>query len=263
MNLRDNHLGLLIATVLSLSTISCFGQSSETIRTARPGQAVGPFTTGQYVFQIQSGYTYGNFEDMDQSGNNGEFTNMLRFGLLENFEIRSTLRVRSDRIENSDGQTSEFGGISFWNVGIRYNILDSDGTYKPSLGFQTDLKLTAVNKAYRADKVAPRLMLIHGQKISDVFSLTTNWGVSWNGNDNQPTGSYVINISFPLTSKISGFIENYGQIASGNFENRWDTGLGYLLNNDFQLDISGGYGKNDQLKDWFIDAGLSWRVKVK
>lgn len=243
---------------------TALAQYNETIRTARPGQAVGPFTTGKDVFQIQTGLNYGDFEDDDNSetGNNATYTASLRYGLLENFEIRSAFSLRSDEVIQVGDQTDNFGGLSFWNVGIRYNIIDGGG-YKPSFGFQTDVRLTWVDEAYQSEEIAPRMMLIHGQRLSETFVLTTNWAIAWNGNDNQPKGTYVVNISFPIAGKWSSFIENYGEVVGDDFDTRWDTGLAYLVNNDFQLDVSGGFGKNEGLTDWFIDGGISWRVKFK
>ncbi len=241
-----------------------YGQYNETIRSARPGQAVGPFTTGQHVFQVQTGLSYGDFEnnDIDLSGDNLEYTASLRYGLLEDFEIRSAFKIRSDEIRQSESTSTKFGGFNFWNVGIRYNVVDGKGV-KPSFGIQTDVKLTWVDEDYDAQEIAPRIMLIHGQKLTDKLGLTTNWAVSWNGNNNTPKGNYVINFSFPIAGKLGGFVENYGEVVSDDFDTRWDTGLAYRVTNDLQLDLSGGAGKNDGLTDWFIDGGISWRVKLK
>lgn len=243
---------------------SIFAQYNETIRTARPGQAVGPFTTGKYVFQVQSGFTYSDFKDSDlnQNGNSFDFFNMLRYGLLENFELRSAFGFNSSEVNFDDNLSSEAGGLSIWSVGVRYNIVSGEG-YKPSFGFQTDVRLNWVGEDFKSEDLAPRFMLIHSQQLSETFGLTTNWALSWNGNDNSTVGVYVINISFPLSDKLGSFIENYGTLSNGELTHRWDTGLGYIVNNDLLLDCSVGYGKNDGLSDWFVDAGISWRVKVK
>ena len=236
-------------------------QFNETIRTARPGQAVGPFTTGKNVFQIQSGIAVGGYdhEFVNGLGDNLEHTTSLRFGILENFEIRSAFRIRQDKISVSEIE-DRFGGLSFWNVGVRYNVLVGEG-YSPSFGLQTDVKLTWVDQAYQSKRIGPRIMLIHGQKLSETFRLTSNWSVSWNGNNNTPKAAYVINVSFPIAPNLGCFVESYGDIVNNDFDVRWDIGLGYLVNNDFQLDLSTGFGRNDGFNDWFIDGGVSWRMK--
>ena len=241
-----------------------YGQYNETIRTARPGQAVGPFTTGKYVIQIQSGYTFSDYENniTSESGDFSEYTTSLRYGLTERIEIRSAFKLRSDKVKLNNAPNEHFRGLSFWNVGIRYNLITGSG-FKPSLGIQADAKLTAINEAYKAENLAPRFILIHGQRLSKTFRLTTNWALTWTGNNGDVKGNYVINIAFPISEKIGGFIENYGEVFRGDLDSRWDTGLSYLANNDLQFDVSGGFGKNDGLNDWFIDAGVSWRIKLK
>lgn len=250
---------LLIAT--SQITQLAMAQYHETIRTDRPGQAFGPFTTGKNIFQVQTGLTYADFENTspDQNGNSIEHTLALRYGILENFEIQSAFGLRRDKITLADQSSRRLDGVSFWNVGIRYNLVEGAGA-KPSFAIKTDVDLTWVDEDYRSQEIAPRLMLLHAQQLTETFGLTTNWAVSWNGDDNHPTGAYVINLSFPVAGNLSGFIENYGEIADGDLDTRWDTGLAYLLNKDLMADFSAGFGRNDGLSDWFIDFGISWRA---
>jgi hypothetical protein len=71
----------------------------------------------------------------------------------------------------------------------------------------------------------------------------------------------VVNVGFSLGDKWSSFIETYGGVINGDFTIFFDTGLAYLVNNDLQLDLSGGYGKNDGFAATFVDFGVSWRTK--
>ncbi|MEO1100066.1 MAG: transporter [Bacteroidota bacterium] len=263
-NLRDMKKVYLSIVISLLSSHTLISQYSETINTSRPGQAVIPFTTGKYVFQVQSGMTYSDFDDSDLTtdGNSADFFTLLRYGLMENFELRSAFGFNSSEVNFENNTSADASGFSVWNVGIRYNIVSGEG-YKPSFGFQTGVGLNWVGEDFKAEDLAPKFTLIHSQQLSKVFGLTTNWALNWNGNDNSTTGSYVINISFPLGDRLGSFVENYGTISNGSIDHRWDTGLGYLANNNLMFDCSVGYGKNDGLSDWFIDAGVSWRVKVK
>ena len=239
-------------------------QYSETIQTSRPGQAFVPFSVGQHMFQVQSGLTYSGFDDSDNNrdGNSTDFNALLRYGLLEDFEIRTAFNINSSTTNLENGSDSDLGGLSAMSIGVRYNIISGEGN-KPSFGFQTDLGLNWVDEDFNPEDIAPKITLIHSQNLSEKIGLTTNWALSWDGNDNATTGNYVINIAFPLGDKLGGFIENYGSIDNGKITHRWDTGLGYLINNNLLIDCSIGYGKNDGLSDWFVDAGISWRTKLK
>lgn len=252
---------LLLLTLLPIQ--ATFAQYNPEIRSARPGQAVGPFTTGTNVFQIQTGITYSS-TDNDNTGtteNSTEYAASLRYGLTEKFEIRSAFRVRGDQIQDAEGDTQQLGGVSFWNAGVRYNILNGSG-YQPALGIQADMRLTWVDEDYKSEEIAPRLMIIYGQKLTDIFRLTTNLSVTRQTADDW-IGNYVLSLSFPLGGKWSGLVENYGSFAEDGFNPKWDAGIAYLVNNDFQLDATSGFGKNDGIQDWFVDIGISWRVKFQ
>jgi hypothetical protein len=57
------------------------------------------------------------------------------------------------------------------------------------------------------------------------------------------------------------FIENYGNLQQSDFDSFLDGGIAYLINNNLQLDLYSGFGKNDEVKDFFVSAGISWRTK--
>ena len=254
---------LLVVIICTCSVVCTFGQYKTTIRTARPGNAIGPFTTGKYVFQVQSGLTHGSFKDGNsEEGRHLEYTNSLRYGLLERLEIRTAFKYRIDEIILDEPGHLNQHGINFWNMGMRYNIWSGSGT-KPSFGIQSDVRLTWVDRDYKMSSIAPRVIIIHGQRLISKLRLNTNWSLAWDGNDQSTKKSYVINLSFPIAKNWSGFVENYGENQRGDFDARWDSGVAYLVNKDLQLDLSGGFGNNDKVQDWFVDAGVSWRIKFK
>jgi len=125
------------------------------------------------------------------------------------------------------------------------------------------VRLPVLSEDYKIDNLAPRFIIVTGQKLSETFTLTTNWGGSWNGNNSMGTGFYIINLSFPIVGQLGGFVENYGDVNDGDFDTRFDAGFAYLVNNDLQLDLLGGLGKNDGFSDYFVSVGVSWRTKRK
>jgi len=249
---------LLLLFVISSNL--AWGQYNTTIRSARPGHAVGPFTTGKNIFQIQTGVSTDWFDDTFASltGNGMAYFASLRYGLEESFEIRSAFGARRD-VTSMNGSETTIGGINVWNAGVRFNIINGKGE-RASFGIQTDVRFNFVDKDYNIDDLAPRIILIHGQKFGAKLGLTTNWGISWNGNNSTPRGFYVAKLTFPVSNKLSAFVETYGGLVKEDFSIWFGTGLAYLLNNDFQLDISTGYGSNDNINSALIDVGISWRT---
>jgi len=250
--------------IISLAAIQTgFGQYWETIRSGRPGQSIGPFTVGKNILQIQSGMDVFGFENNTANVKGDGFLNntVVRYGIGERFEISALADFRFETI-NSGGTETDLSGLAAFDVGGRYHIYSGQDLV-PSVGFQLRFRLPVLSEDYKIDDVAPRFVIITNQQLSETFTLFTNWGASWNGVNSTATGFYTINLAFPISGKLGGFIENYGSITDGNFDSRFDAGLAFLVNNDLQLDLLGGPGRNDGVKDYFISVGVSWRTKRK
>lgn len=256
-------IAVIIFSTSMLIQFSGFGQYNETIRSGRPGQSIGPFTVGKSILQIQSGIDFQSFENKDfaLSGNGFVHNTVIRYGILERLEISGLFDYRGETVK-TNGSETDASGLSAFDLGGRYQIFEGHGAI-PTIGFQMRLRLPVLSEDYKIDRVAPRFIFVTSQKLSDIFTLTTNWGGSWNGNNSIGTGFYVINLSFPITDKLGGFVENYGDLTDGDFDSRFDAGLAYLSNKDFQWDILGGMGNNDGVSDYFVSMGVSWRTKRK
>lgn len=239
-----------------------FAQYSATIQSGRPGQSIGPFTVGKDIFQIQSGVDITGFAtEVNTSGGGWVSNHVIRYGLAERLEISSLLDYRAEKIKAASGET-RLEGLSSLDLGGRYHIYSGHGL-TPSIGFQLRVRLPVLSEDYKIDRVAPQFAVATSQNLWDQCTLVTNWGATWDGISSDGSGFYTVNVSFPLSKKWSGFIENYGTLASGDFTTRVDTGIAWLWTSDLQLDVLGGLGKNYGVRDYFISAGLSWRKKQK
>lgn len=239
---------------LSFLTNSIFGQ----VASDRPGQAFNAKILEMGNIQIQAGIGYFSFDPPSKSGNATQQNIYSRFGVLENFEIHNSFTIRQDEIKTEFAENN-FGGLSQWNAGFRYGIYQGEN-FQPSFAILTDFIFDWVSEEYRPSSLGSSLTLLHSQSITEKFQLATNWGVTWNGNEASPTGSYVVNFSYAFTNNLGSFIETYGEYSSSDFDIKWDTGLSYLINNQIQLDIYGGHGKNDAASDWFIESGITWKI---
>ncbi len=258
--IKSLRLPAIVIAWLSLSQIG-YGQYNETIRSGRPGQSIGPFAVGKNIFQVQSGIDVFGFNNKAAGvkGSGYLHNTVLRFGILERLEISALADYRFETIKGNGSET-DLSGLSAFDVGGRYEVFPGRGAV-PTVGFQFRVRLPVLSKDYEIDNLAPRFIIVTNQKLSDTFTLTTNWGGSWNGNNSIGTAFYIINLSFPIAGKLGGFVENYGDLTDGDFDTRFDAGFAYLCNNDLQLDLLGGLGKNDGVSDYFVSVGVSWRTK--
>jgi hypothetical protein len=236
-------------------------QFYETINSGRPGQSVGAYTVGRGIFQIQSGFdSFGNTNN-DAGTKNKGFLNStgLRFGLTESFEVGAFFEYRHEEVTATNYSSSR-GGLSNCGIGLRHQISAGNGLI-PSVGFQFRLRLPVMSDYYKIDNVAPSFVFVTSQKLSNKFTLITNLGGAWNGTDATPIGTYTINLSCAFTDTFGAFIESYGSFTHGVFETRMDTGIAWLATRNLQLDLLGGFGRNNGLNDYFVSTGFSWRTR--
>jgi hypothetical protein len=255
---RIKNRWVLIALVFLSST--GFSQFNETIGSGRPGQSIGPFTVGKGIFQIQSGVDYFKRDEKMLSLNSSGFLSntVFRLGLTEPFEVSALVEYRTEEISENNS-TRNLSGWTSIDLGMRYHIYSGSGLV-PSVGFQIRGRLP-VGGDYKVNQLAPRFILATSQALSSKFTFVTNWGASWNGNDENPRGNYTLNLSFACTDRLGVFIENYGGVLRSEFDTYLDGGLAFLVNNDLQLDILSGFGLNKSPEEFFISLGISWRTK--
>lgn len=245
---------LLILAILPVLLNAQFG---ETLSTDRPGQALGANTVGKKTIQIQTGLN-SNFIHDDLSNNYTTILSntVIRVGLFEQLEINGLINWQND-FTDINGESGSTSGISDTELGVRWFLLENRGAI-PSIGLQGSLLLKAQSPEYARDKMGSRIVLATGNKINNWLSVNTNFGLGWNGNGDAPQSIYVLNFSLGLTNRLGAMVEVYGSF--NEFDANFDAGIGYLLTNNLQIDLSAGWQGNNQLSDWFIDAGLSWRL---
>lgn len=250
---------VLTLFLITLCMESTSAQYNQTIRTARPGASIGPFTVGKGIFQFQSGVDYYGSKSSDLKVNGFVSNTVMRLGLTETFEISTLIDYRNESVTQEGSEISK-QGVSAMDVGMRYHILDGHGLV-PNICFQIRFRMPVLGEDYEIDDMAPRVVVALNQFLTDNLVLTSNWGAVWNGVTSSPNGTYTINLAFPITKKLGSFVETFGTYGHGNFNTNFDTGLGLLLTNDLQLDLYGGYGSNSGVKDYFISMGVSVRTK--
>jgi hypothetical protein len=97
--------------------------------------------------------------------------------------------------------------------------------------------------------------------LTDRLGFGMNLGGRWNGTDPDPGGIYSFVFGYSLFDNVGMFLESYGFIPSNQVpDHRLDTGFTWSLKNNLQLDASGGIGLLEVSPDYFVNAGLSWRI---
>ena len=246
--------------LLTGTWIAAEAQFGETIRTGRPGTAMGPFTVGKKVFQVQTGINIGRTNHASGYKTN-DYRNVLvlRYGIRERIEVSGVLAYSSVHPTSIEAPELSKSGISAAQIGVRFNIRDGKGS-GPNIGIQSRLKLNTLSKDYEQKELANITVLALSQKIGKSLVLIANTGVSWSGNGDDAVALYALNFRIPISRKIAMFVENFGTIKEGDLTSRFDTGLGYFVNNDLKFDARIGLGSNRGVEDYFGEVGFSWRM---
>ncbi len=259
MRLYQKNIFLLIL-LNSIGLLAC-AQYNETIRADRPGQGISAFTVGTGIFQVQSGCNiFGTSNSANGIKTNGFLNNtVVRYGITEQFELNYQFDYQTQSVTQNDVKTVQ-KGVDAMDLGMRYHIYTGKGL-APSVAFQFATRLPILGKDYVIKDLAPRFSIVTTQHLTKEIALTTVSGASWNGNNSVAQGNYVANISFPLFARIGGYVENYGNLQNGVFSTYFDGGFAWLVTNDLQLGLYGGYASNKGVNSFFVSSGISWRTK--
>jgi hypothetical protein len=254
----------VLIAILFTVPLFAFGQYAENIRTGRPGQAIGAYTLGKSVVQIQSGYNYNKLEYSNSDVKINSLNTVVRLGLTERFEISGILNYFD---ESSEGLSYyqpylpfsyENNGIDNLAFGARVNLSKNEG-WLPAIGLQSRVILKFYDEPILSDGFGLANILATTNKINEKFSLTTNWLLIYSGDREDLVGRYVGNLSYSITDKVGVFAEIYANLLEPE-STSYDGGFSYLVNNDLQLDLSAGIQNDDFYAGYFIDFGFSWRT---
>lgn len=269
----------ILLFVFAFSGISQ-AQLNETIRTGRPGQSINPFTTGKGVLQFQQGYVYDKSETetdpnrlifFDGRSESSTFENVIRYGITERIEINAAIDYKWNYTKPTDliaaGNQSY---LSTLDIGGRIRATNQDGFW-PNAAVQAQL---GMGQYFEGGDFTVMDIKITGAFSWDLFQ---NQGLTLNlipiiniDGFSSSRVDYTLAYSWSITNKWGVFIENYGTlyfdpITTNFFDTYIDGGFSYLVNNNVQLDVLGGYGSN-QIADgttqesFFAGAGISWRI---
>ena len=136
----------------------------------------------------------------------------------------------------------------------------------PKTSFIGHLRVPGVvSEDFETTYIAPDLRLAFQHTVSDLYSLSYNAGLFWDGENPEPLITYSLSNSFSILERLGIFAEVFGstpQRESDDPELSVDAGLTYLIGNNFLLDVSAGTGLTDNVLERFISAGFSYRFKL-
>ena len=245
---------------------SFYGIAQEEIPeliTDRPDQTESAAVVPIKSLQIETGFIVENNETSSFSQKSFAYnTSLLRYGLLNNVELRLGLEFLGDREDNKNTDIrNSISGLSPLSVGFKIKIMDEKGC-SPEIAFLGGMNLPFMaDDNYKPSYSSANMRFAFAHTLSDRFSLGYNIGAEWDGETANPAYFYSVALGVGITNNLGMFVESYGLLPEvGVGENLIDVGFTYLLAPNIQFDISGGLGINDEAIDNFVSVGLSIRI---
>lgn len=261
----------IIATMLSTAFV--WAQESTPFNSSRPGQAFTPLTVGKSSIQLQSGFSVSDIWDQFDDGSTALYfsalgnNNTFRYGLSDKVELRAEVnstRQYENFLENGAGGSAS--GATWMTIGSRI-LLSANDEKSQYLSIQSSLTIPLWERAaLLSEPDLLQLLLAYSRPFLTKATLTANLSVSTSDFFRENQVGYVLNVAFPISKKLGGFVEHYGSLTAETLLPSWDAGLAFMLKPDLQLDLSAGFGEVDTnvilgMQQWFVDTGISWRIR--
>lgn len=230
--------------------------------TDRPDQTESPDLIPKGLLQIELGFLYE--EKSEENFNEETFiynTTLIRYGLLENLELRLGFDIAQSKIKKYEvPKTESMGGFSPLYVGFKIGIVE-EKKLLPKIGFLGGAILPfSAAEVFKPEGTGGEFRFSFAHTLSKTWGFSYNFGASWNGEPPYISYIYTAVLNHGFTTNLSGFVEIYGEFPEQRrSEHLIDAGFTYLLSNSLQLDLSAGTGLTTS-QDYFVGAGISVRL---
>lgn len=254
---------LLLSVLTSFYAFAQDDFASQPLVTDRPDATESPNLVGKGFLQIETGGYYEELENGNRIDKSWTYnTTLLRYGLLENLELRLGWDFREVKSEINGTQLNDVqSGFTPLLVGAKVGIASENGLL-PQIGLLGHIYLPlSAGADFRPETTGVDFRFSFGHTINDRSGIAYNIGAQWG--DDSPEAAYIYTLSYgySLTQKLGAYVEVYGDLPEDSGANHsWDAGLVYLLNTDLQLDATVGSGFNTD-QNILLSAGLSYRIR--
>lgn len=261
---------ILTALTILIITFAAHAQELDDIITDRPDQTESAVTVPKGFFQIETGGMYeSEYINHSTSLLAPSFriktisapSVLVRYGLLKNIELRLGAEYINQSTDLSVGADEKQSGLSPLTFGTKIQIAaEKQGSPGAAFLFNLSIPLKK-NDPFQPEYVGADFRISIAHTLSDKFALSYNVGGEWDGDNPRATGIYTLSLGISLGQKLSMFLESYGFLPQGESpDHRLDGGFTFLLARNIQIDVSGGIGLMEASPDYFIGAGVAFRL---
>ena len=254
---------ITITFFMTLVFLPLFAQEERPeLITDRPDATEAPSVVVRGALQIESGALFTSFEDDVLQTNTTTYnTTLLRFGLLDNLELRLGWNFveQRNKLSAAQGEVTQ-SGLSPLLLGMKVNITQEKG-WLPTIGLIGHLFLPfTASDDFKPQNTSVDFRFAFDHTLSDSSSIAYNLGAQWEADTPGAAYIYTLAYGYSLTDSFGLYAELYGDMPENNSANHyWDAGLTYLVLPNLQLDATVGTSITEG-QDVLVSAGFSYRI---
>ena len=236
-----------------------FSQEKEvnpipSISTDRPDQTETPDVVPFKYFQMEMGF---NVESQNKELSFVHPTILWKVGILKSVELRLITDISS--LKDTSGRYKT--GLAPFQIGFKTSICE-ERKARPKISFIAHMAVPYIStKNQRTKYFAPNFRFTLEHTLKKNIILGYNVGMEWNGESPYPSFIYTLVNGVDITDKWYFYYEFFGDFPVNRpSTHTFDGGFAYLIKNNNQIDISGGFQLYPFVKGWYTSLGYSFRV---
>jgi hypothetical protein len=263
----------LAASILcGLAATSARAGDNEPISSDRPDVVESSQVVGKGRVQLEASVQWDRQRDDELHTRTLYTPTLLRIGIGESAELRIETDGRNvvHASEPGSGAHATIAGYADASVGVKWHLADQQGegfSAAPSLGVLLHADLPSGSRELRGHGVRPSLRLAAEWELAGGYSFGVMPGLAQESDDDGRRYGYAIlaaTIGKEFNERLHGFVElaapQIARASHGGTQATFDTGLTWLVNKDFQVDVSLMHGLNRRTPDLSLAFGLSVRM---
>jgi hypothetical protein len=255
--------------MLAFASVGYAGVAVPELVTDRPDQTESSETVRPGYVQFEFGWTHTEDDEIVGVTSDSLPETLIRVGILDNVEFRFGFDGYIWEDVDGPGTTSvSHDGAGDLGIGLKWRLWEEAG-WTPQTAVIAGTTLPTGAAAMSSERFDPsiRLACAHAltERLGLGYNVAANWGTEEDAvgdRDTKASVAYSAVLGIALTDELGTFVEFFGEAPTGQGKpaNSIDTGLTYALADNLQVDVLGGVGISEAADDWFVGAGLVWRL---
>jgi hypothetical protein len=252
------HRGFALAVCL-LASLAAAG---EPLEPNRPGQADPPTVLAPGVAHIEGGFTFERETEGDDTDTLTAPEVELRLGVYDRIEIQLFAEGLVQEWREGDGNST---GGSDLELDARVRLWEQ-ARWRPATAVDFGLSFPTGSAFATSGGFDPEGEILYAWDFAERWNLNGNFDfASETQGDDDSSRHFVFRpelaLGLTISHRLGTFVEYYGVIEEdAPDQHSVDGGVTFLLNENLQLDISASAGLNDAAPDFFVAAGVAWRL---